>query len=89
MRTCEENLGRRMWASAYWRNSPAHLRYLLTKLDSPRASVYRRPAQAALASGDPERIAAAIRSVQAEIDRVLAERQKLAQHFPLLYSIAA
>jgi len=77
-RSCEESRARRAWASAHGRQ-PATLRQtlrnLLPVLNSPRP-VYGHIARRALASGDPEKMLAAITTVCTEIDYCRTDRAK-------------
>jgi len=87
-RSCDENLRRRMWASAYYRQPVNRLRYLLTVLDSPRA-VYRRIGERALATNDAREMAEACATLEMEIDLCKRDRAKLHALMPLLYPKAA
>lgn len=81
-RTDEENRARRAWASAYARKPEAKLRRLLeVPLTRP---VYHRIARRALSSGDPLQIVEALKTVQAEVDRVAECQAKVAKLMPLL-----
>jgi hypothetical protein len=83
-RTCEENLARRAWASAYHRQPPRlkhHLSYLLTVLTSPRP-VYGRIAETALAQNDPKVLVRAIADVVQEIDHCRKPTKKVATTYP-------
>jgi hypothetical protein len=78
MRTCEENLARRAWASKQGRQPAAlrqTLRNLLPVLDSPRP-LYGRVARQALASGDAQKLLDAIKQVCQEIDFCRTDRAK-------------
>jgi len=82
MRSDEENRALRAWASAHARQPQAKLRRLLeVPLTRP---VYHRIAQRALDSGDPAQIADALKTVQAEVDRVAACQALVAKNMPLL-----
>jgi hypothetical protein len=87
-RTCEENLARRAWASAY-DSQPAqlkqHLRHVLPLLDSPRP-LYRRMAKSALAQDDQKQLQRALEAVLQEIDHCRANRRKVTTLLPLLYA---
>jgi hypothetical protein len=78
LRSCEENLARRAWASEQSRR-PATLRQtlrnLLPVLNSPRP-LYGRVARQALAGGDREKMLDAIAMVCQEIDFCRADRAK-------------
>jgi hypothetical protein len=78
MRTCEENLARRAWASQQGRRPAAlrqTLRNLLPVLDSPRP-LYGRVARQALARGDAHKLLDAITLVCQEIDYCRTDRAK-------------
>jgi hypothetical protein len=73
-RTCEENLARRAWASAYHRQR--QLEHLLTQPTIRK--VYARSAREALDKGEPRAIAAALAEVEAEVGRCQEIAQRLA-----------
>ena len=76
MRTCEENLARRAWASKQGRRPAALLNTLgnlLPVLNSPRP-LYGRVARQAPASGDAQKMLDAIAMVCQEIDYCRQDR---------------
>jgi uncharacterized small protein (DUF1192 family) len=87
-RNCDENLCRRMWASAYYRQPVNKLRYLLSVLDSPRP-LYRRIGEKALATNDAKEMAEACATLETEIERLRTEHAKRHEAMPLLYPKAA
>lgn len=88
-RTCEENLARRSWSSARFRQrQPAEqLRTLLAyPLPEP---VWARLAKTALASGSVEPLKEAIRQLQQRIAQREKSRRHLVKTQPLHYENAA
>jgi hypothetical protein len=73
MRSCEENLARRAWASAYRRQQLAE--QLLTQPTIQK--VHGRFMRRALESGKPERIAEALPDLQREVERCQRLSQRL------------
>jgi hypothetical protein len=72
-RTCEENLARRAWASAYHRETLA--RHLLTQPIIKKLP--GRDMRQALESGHPKAIAEALPALQAEVERTQGIAQRV------------
>jgi hypothetical protein len=79
-RTCEENLARRTWASAYHRKTLAQ-----RLLSQPTIQkVHGREMRRALEKGKPQDIAAALPALQAEVERC----QRIAQRTGAIQKVA-
>jgi hypothetical protein len=84
-RSCEENIARRAWASARFRQlTPAQQLRQLMEYPLP-LPVYHRTARTALKSMEPGALAEAIRVLHQEIERRSQARRKVREMMPLIY----
>lgn len=85
MPTCEENLARRAWASAYQRQCPelAQLRVLVHH--TGLRPVYPRMARRAIQSQDSQRITVALTELKAEIHRCHMAKAAVRKDYPTLW----
>jgi hypothetical protein len=68
-------------------NPATELRKALAKLDSPRP-LYRAMGERALAEGEVQQIAQALKDINAEIARCEQSKEVLATTYPLLYALS-
>jgi hypothetical protein len=88
MRTCEENLALRAWASAHAQQPPTPAAQLRSLLDYPALRpVYRRLARKALESGKAAAIASELLELQREVTRAEDARLQVQHAFPTLYKL--
>lgn len=88
MRSDEDNLQLRAWASAHAKLPPTPAVQLKSLLAYPNLRpVYRRLARRALESGDAAAIASELIELQREVTRAEDARQQLQQAYPTLHTL--